>query len=724
MLVLQTLFVLLLPYFLQGARLANLEVPTDEVPKLRVHAATFNAANKKYKDWKEEDYALLSETLLAGHEEPGNEADIVLLGFQEFEDDKYVMGNRLGESLLWKKQARAKMNELKKKAEDFSKAPDEINEVAETLTNEVKNKQQAIESKFTDHQKEFGKSGSEFHKGLADASPVNHLFTDAAPELKKMISGIEDRLEAYTKATAANHSQRYEKISAATENLSQAVTAFPNEAEFMSQLKPVRTWNKMVKKQMNKLRSDFPNLNVDKTGQTAWTGFLDQFRDTDKKEFFSQSKLGHQQFHHGVKQFQENIKKRIQQVEGDISSSLLREWKLISSEITNLKKDIYKLTHHEQARKRIMEAAAAVGEQEENTLNKIFKQWTTDANEETNNLRKMPMFPLKERHVNVRMEPQKYNSGPVCAAGAHFDTVLYAFVNPWSDWKITPTKYSSATCVARDQKSQLNMGCNIDNNLNGECGKVVNLQVFEVCKGDFCKKLCAMNTHMSFAGTAEHRLNLIGSAALETEVAGCQAMVFVGDFNSRLHCGSTGKQPPFAHPGDIYGSSLKYLLNRLCKTESPDTCSLKDSPTDRQKWDELVQILHEEDLQCYELVKSKGWGKKKKWELVTIKNSVSKMALQEPEMPKFPPTYKLVDLSKAMKQDPEWYHCNRKNPREVCYLNPTKKPKHNPAWTDRILVKAFQFETVEYSRRLISSSFGTDHAPVIARVNMLFDTSN
>merc|ERR1719436_1057020 len=102
--------------------------------------------------------------------------------------------------------------------------------------------------------------------------------------------------------------------------------------------------------------------------------------------------------------------------------------------------------------------------------------------------------------------------------------------------------------------------------------------------------------------------------------------------------------------------------------------------------------------------------------------------LREPERPAFPPTYKLNDpqklqaQSESVKVTDKWFHCNRHDPYESCFINPDKKPKHNPAWTDRILVKANKFVTNEYSRRMISPKFGSDHAPVVARVSIHFNS--
>jgi hypothetical protein len=79
-------------------------------------------------------------------------------------------------------------------------------------------------------------------------------------------------------------------------------------------------------------------------------------------------------------------------------------------------------------------------------------------------------------------------------------------------------------------------GCNIDNIVGLECGKVVNLMVLEATQGDTSLRICTLNTHMSYAREAKDRQAVLVKAMEVTKHAECDTVVFVGDFNSRLHC--------------------------------------------------------------------------------------------------------------------------------------------------------------------------------------------
>merc|ERR1712066_1185092 len=96
---------------------------------------------------------------------------------------------------------------------------------------------------------------------------------------------------------------------------------------------------------------------------------------------------------------------------------------------------------------------------------------------------------------------------------------------------------------------------------------------------------------------------------------------------------------------------------------------------------------------------------KKRWRMRTFGNTVHKYGLREAAPPEFPPSYKLAERRKQQK-DPKWGRCFKEDLK--CFFNPSgsddkdSEGKHNPAWTDRILLRspndAIQFETNLYSR--------------------------
>ncbi|CAK0841888.1 unnamed protein product [Prorocentrum cordatum] len=162
--------------------------------------------------------------------------------------------------------------------------------------------------------------------------------------------------------------------------------------------------------------------------------------------------------------------------------------------------------------------------------------WSADIVADVDDLLPEPELSFEVDDMDVMFEPVTFDSGLRCSAGSHYDTVLYTFVNPWSEWKIVPEPYSSGTCKHFEEDYERTSGCSIDNNARMECGKVVNLLRFKATRADATLRYCALNTHMSFSGTAEERLRILEAAMDETKAAKCDSVIFVGDFNTRLHC--------------------------------------------------------------------------------------------------------------------------------------------------------------------------------------------
>lgn len=106
--------------------------------------------------------------------------------------------------------------------------------------------------------------------------------------------------------------------------------------------------------------------------------------------------------------------------------------------------------------------------------------------------------------------------------------------------------------------------------------------------------------------------------------------------------------------------------------------------------------------------------KKPKWLVDTYSNSLKRFGLREAAPVQFPPTYKLVKKGKltcfGVKK-----RCFQQDPKCVC--NESGKSKHNPAWTDRVLVagKNVNFNTHSYTRR-VPNKIDSDHAIVSAHI--------
>lgn len=312
---------------------------------------------------------------------------------------------------------------------------------------------------------------------------------------------------------------------------------------------------------------------------------------------------------------------------------------------------------------------------------------------------------------------QKYSSGGRCELGGHLDTLMYVYSNPKSPWTFFAPRYFSARCQMRKSSSQENPGCNIDNSGTFECGKVVNLLKIEARRqiDGYTINLCAMNTHLSFAEQAAQRNKNLEEAMDESVAAGCDAVVFVGDFNSRLHCldseDSTGDVPAYEF-SDPSSSSFHTILRNVC---SGPACETRGS-TKVYEWDELTSMLTAGgNFQCFEKPEDGG----KKWDLVETPSRLSSFNLREVALPPFPPTYKVSAPHPAYKKPDVWIDCSLAG-EGLCFVNSDGKGKHNPAWTDRILVSVskagLKWQPLEYSRRPASPTFGTDHTAVVARI--------
>merc|ERR1719461_1342073 len=102
--------------------------------------------------------------------------------------------------------------------------------------------------------------------------------------------------------------------------------------------------------------------------------------------------------------------------------------------------------------------------------------------------------------------------------------------------------------------------------------------VFKAQNGLTKLRLCALNTHMSFKGTARARSDLLKIAMDETKKAACDAVVFVGDFNTRMHCGARNPLKLPAFENNTGGkTSFELMLDHNCVN---GRCSLEQDDWD------------------------------------------------------------------------------------------------------------------------------------------------
>merc|ERR1711862_1026112 len=98
---------------------------------LRIFAATLNAGNMVYTK-NQKGFDQLFDDMIHGHDEPGSEADIFMIGYQESHDDGYRSGERLRKK-LWTKQTKAMIKKIDDVSEKFRPRPKAVREQVKHL---------------------------------------------------------------------------------------------------------------------------------------------------------------------------------------------------------------------------------------------------------------------------------------------------------------------------------------------------------------------------------------------------------------------------------------------------------------------------------------------------------------------------------------------------------------------------------------------------------------
>jgi len=474
-----------------------------------------------------------------------------------------------------------------------------------------------------------------------------------------------------------------EHLEGADGRIAGAVAGF-DASEVASALRPVRDWTDRTQRKVAEVLQRFPNLRWTDAGIRKSAAFTDGLRHVERAQKKIEAKI--------------DIMRRLLTADGRgvaASRGSPRLWGKVDDTLAELQKDLS-------------------GDREKGG-------WSPSVGDEARGLLRRPALRVRPDDVDTPFHPVVFSSGYRCTAGSHYNTVMYAFVNPWSNWSVAAEPWFSDTCIA--DSSRGSVGCSIDNNNGMECGKVVNLFRFRVSRGDVSFLYCALNTHMSFAGEAASRMRYLEAAAAEAKKAQCDSLVFVGDFNSRLHCEEGEDTSPVEEPVPAYAdegnspSSLDHVLDLF----NPGDGAYKLGGSPHEDVDELAHMLAHDEVRCLERTTEEpdNWlfNGKRVWERQAVQSRVRQSGLFEAPVG-FAPTYKVGPRSKAEKS--EFYRCGAGE--GLCYHNPSGKGKHNPAWTDRMLLQAdsskAEVEVLEYSRRVVSEEFGSDHVPVVGRLHV------
>jgi len=282
-----------------------------------------------------------------------------------------------------------------------------------------------------------------------------------------------------------------------------------------------------------------------------------------------------------------------------------------------------------------------------------------------------------------------------------------------------------------------------------ECGKgfaIIKLKFTSLVDQKQILNVCAMVTHMSASGTAEYRAQQLDNSYHITREAGCGFTVFAGDFNSRLHCSvpqDDWKVPVCSlckpsQGGDFSqdcirwkaartepnqestDSSMQYILAEFCPKDGggQTRCSLRQG--NKEQADELVQLLNNQFVECFEGKDAKdAFENEADWKLENFVNPHFELTFksegwQELDVPDFTPTYKVTGCSEN--DVGAWK--SKITDKNKCWHNEDRKGKHNPAWTDRILIagkKHIQWRQGGY-KAIQSTHSVADHLPVVGKV--------
>lgn len=670
-------------------------------PQLQLFAASFNGANHQY---QAAQTAELLETLVAGHDEAGREADIVFLGLQEFNEAGVSLADHACEAALWPELTRRAGQRLSEDLHQASHAPPHLHGLKAELAGHLATfhgRLGAEANAFTQH---YTTLDHDFHHHLSQSSHIGRLDERSRLVSQDVNARIETALSNVADYKTAVSDRKFDALRIQSEQLSNTAKTLDEEA-ITSKLAPIHEWTTSAMSTIAALRARYPNMALSESGEREMAAYLSSIDNVDEVQATLLNRDHLHEVNQAIFDLNSSITTQVEQAEAEMQNKIQEDLAAITSATEHLMQDVRQLEfdrHIEIAR-----AASTGTEDRQAQIMSSTNLWASESREAMGGLLQPHTVSFTADHLDVKSKTETWNSGWRCHSGSHWDTTLHAFINPWSHWRIKQIDYSSTMC----RKASRGTGCTMNNNVGWECGKVVNMQVFDATKDDETIRTCAMNTHMSFASTAASRLASISTAVAESEAAGCDSLVFVGDFNSRLHCHVSSEAgevlPPYERLAPATNSSLNYLMEEFCRG---GRCAL-DGP--KKHWDELAQILESsEQLECHERDSTQPSG----WSLNSVDNPIPAMGLREAGPVNFAPTYKMKGPEHASRAG-HYSRCLSGEP--TCYVNNDRKGKHNPAWTDRILLQnsdRVSVSTHEYSRRPVTPEYDTDHIPVVARV--------
>eukprot|EP00928_Gymnodinium_smaydae_P006413 TRINITY_DN12266_c0_g2_i1.p1 TRINITY_DN12266_c0_g2~~TRINITY_DN12266_c0_g2_i1.p1 ORF type:complete len:729 (+),score=146.67 TRINITY_DN12266_c0_g2_i1:142-2328(+) len=687
--------------------------------RLRVFAGTFNAGNQKYKG-SEGSFTELAEAMLRGHDSPDKEADLVVLGFQEIGDEGHRFGEAIRTQHLWKRSTQVQVQALRQEVSQLVDIPVDVVKERKSLIQHLETYHQRAHTAVKEFLSQYGEQNDKFFSELAKKSPVHKLKDEATRALNSVNNEPTTNLAESVVSTMQDSDTRFEALDESIRRLHASVEKFPTQDEINDKLKLADEWSAKTRGKLQDVEHQFPNMVYTRSGQDAWQRHMKRIGSTDawKDDLLSMHQAMRTHVTGTASDFMRTVRQNVWDKEASIANSLVQDWKQARNALDKLQQDLNDLIANDNLVDDLSGGKVAQHAMEA-SLSESIDKWSWMVKSHGEKLLQTDRFGLDESSVDIKSDLTHFDSGKRCASFNHLDTKMYVFVNPWSEWKISSVPYSSATCIKSDRSN----GCSINNGGTLECGKVVNFARFKAQRDGMTTTFCAMNTHMSFKGTAEDRLLYLIRAINEAKEAHCEDIVFVGDFNSRLHCelaGSKANVPFYEDPGNS-GSSFRNILSKYCSGSegSASTCRLGGSAEKYR--DELAQMVSNDTVHCLEKAKKDGLFRKREatWELDSFSSmGVKNYGLKEAAEPNFAPSYKYENVQKAKDADPRWRQCF--DGEVNCLSNKQMDGKHNPSWTDRVLVRSRSgFQTEVYERRPINGGgLSSDHIPVIAQLSL------
>jgi len=279
------------------------------------------------------------------------------------------------------------------------------------------------------------------------------------------------------------------------------------------------------------------------------------------------------------------------------------------------------------------------------------------------------------------------------------ETHLQVAARPFSEWEFSLVQSSG-----------------VENSKPGEFGNkgaaIIVLDANHVRYARQTARLCILNTHQSFKGNTQRRArDLVASLRGVKEPEKCDQWFFVGDFNTRMHC----RHPEHPNEPEALFTSFDRVVDQICEGTDPPKCALTHNNS--EPYDEMWRMLNTPgDVDCEFETSADGLSALQvksvdKFEIGALLRDELWQGFKEAGPVNFGPTYKLYRRKKAFKYPKRL--CLEND--QKCLANKDNKPKHNPAFTDRVLYKAKDhwFVAPQLYRR-VAGQLESDHAPVVA----------